>query len=53
MVKFHEADVRIYRNVFVCRRCKLKLRSPNMKVLAGKIKCQKCGRKALRPVRKK
>ncbi|MBS3110385.1 50S ribosomal protein L40e [Candidatus Woesearchaeota archaeon] len=53
MVKFPEAQARIYRNVFVCRRCKLKLRSPNMKILAGKVKCKKCGGRALRPVRLK
>ena len=53
MVKFPEAQARIYRNVFVYRRCKLKLRSPNMKILAGKVKCKKCGGRALRPVRLK
>jgi len=53
LVKFPEAQARIYRNVFVCRRCKLKLRSPNMKILAGKVKCKKCGGRALRPVRLK
>jgi len=53
MVKFPEADERIYRNVFVCRRCKIRIKSPNMKVIAGKVKCRKCGGTALRPVRKK
>ncbi len=53
MVKFPEADERIYRNVFVCRRCKTRIKSPNMKVIAGKVKCRKCGGRALRPVRKK
>jgi len=53
MVKFHEADARMFRNVFVCKRCKTKIRASNMKVIQGKISCKKCGRKALRAVRKK
>lgn len=55
MVKFPEAQARLYRNVFVCRVCKSKLRSPMMKVLAGKISCKKCGApsKCLRIARKK
>ena len=53
MAKFPEADARRFKNIFVCRRCKSKIRAPNMKVLAGKIKCRKCSTKALRTVRKK
>ncbi len=53
MVKFPEAEKRLYKNVFVCKSCKTKLRAPNMKVLAGKVKCKKCDAPHLRPVRKK
>lgn len=53
MVKFPEAATRKFKNVFVCRKCKSKVRAPNMKVIAGKVKCRKCNSKALRPVRKK
>ncbi len=53
MVKFPEAELRLMKNIFVCRRCKRKVRAPNMKVIAGKVKCRKCNGKALRPVRKK
>lgn len=53
MVKFAEAEARFFRNMFVCRRCKSKVRAPNLKVVQGKIGCRKCGSKALRPVRKK
>jgi ribosomal protein L40E len=53
MVKFQEAEARLFRNIFVCKVCKSKIRAPSMKVLAGKIKCRKCGSKALRNVRKK
>ncbi|MBI3033786.1 hypothetical protein HYY72_01370 [Candidatus Woesearchaeota archaeon] len=53
MVKFQEAEARLLRNVFVCRKCKSKLRAPNLKVVQGKVNCRKCGGKALRSVRKK
>ncbi len=53
MVKFPEAQVRMYKNVFVCRRCKTKIRAPTLKVIAGKIKCRKCAGKILRPIKKK
>ena len=53
MGKFAEAEKRLIQNIFVCRRCKSKMRTPNRKVLAGKVHCRKCGTKALRPMRKK
>lgn len=53
MVKFPEAQARLYKNVFVCRRCKRKNRTDNMKVIAREVKCRYCNDKALRPVRKK
>ena len=53
MVKFAEADARKFRNIFVCRRCKTKIRGPNVKVLKGKVKCRRCNGKVFRAVRKK
>ena len=53
MVKFQEAEARLFRNMFVCRKCKSKIRAPNMKVIQGKISCRKCGSSQLKPVRKK
>jgi ribosomal protein L40E len=53
MVKFPEAQARLYKNVFVCRNCKTKIRAPGAKIRAGKIHCRKCNGKALRAVRKK
>ena len=53
MAKFAEAHARLFKNIFVCRRCKSKIRAPNTKILAGKIKCRKCNNKKLRPARKK
>lgn len=53
MAKFPEADARLFRNIFVCRKCKNKVRASNMKVLAGKVKCRSCNSDALRTIRKK
>lgn len=53
MVKFPEADTRMFKNKFVCKKCKRTVRAPNLKVIAGKIRCRKCDSKALRTVRKK
>lgn len=54
MVKrvFPEATKRLFHRVFVCRVCKSKIRADMAKVRAGKVKCRKCGSRALRPKRK-
>ncbi len=54
MVKkiFPEAIERLYNRVFVCRKCKSKIRTDYSKVKAKKVKCRKCGSKDLRPKRK-
>ena len=52
MVKFPEAEVRKFRNVFICRRCKTKIKSPNMKIIQGKVSCRRCNNKAFKAVRK-
>ncbi len=53
MVKFAEAEARKFHNVFVCRNCKQKLRASNLKVLAGRVTCKRCGSHKFRSVRKK
>ncbi|HLD00141.1 MAG TPA: 50S ribosomal protein L40e [Candidatus Nanoarchaeia archaeon] len=53
MVKFEEAGARLLKNVFVCRNCKSKIRSPSLKVSQGKVKCRKCKSRKLKPKRKK
>jgi Zn finger protein HypA/HybF involved in hydrogenase expression len=53
MAKFEEANVRFFKNVFVCKNCKHKIRAPQLKVLAGKISCRSCSSKALRVKKKK
>jgi len=53
LVKFPEAEARLFHNIFICKKCKSKIRAPNLKVSEGKVSCRKCGSKALRSVRKK
>ena len=51
MVKkaFPEAMHRLFNRVFVCKVCKSKIRADPRKVREEKIKCRKCGSRALRP----
>ena len=53
MVKFPEADLRMFKNVFVCRNCKTKIKAPTLKVLAEKVTCKNCGGHRFRTLRKK
>jgi len=53
LVKFPEAQARLFKNKFVCKNCKAVIRAPNMSVIQGKIKCRRCNSKALRPSRKR
>ena len=43
---------RLYRNVFICRRCNAKNRSEASKVKEKTVACRKCGYKGLRPKHK-
>lgn len=52
MVKFKEASARMFRNVYICKKCKTKIRTTPQKVMFGLAKCRRCGHKALRSVRK-
>jgi predicted RNA-binding Zn-ribbon protein involved in translation (DUF1610 family) len=47
------AQNRMFMNVFVCRDCNKKIRTQTVRILAGKIKCPRCGRHAFRPIKKK
>jgi len=53
MAKIPEATNRMFKNVFVCKKCQTKVKSKPIKILEGKIKCRKCGRNAFRPLKKK
>jgi len=53
MAKIAEAQNRMYKNVFVCKECQSKIRSEPLKILEGKVKCRKCGKRKFRPLKKK
>lgn len=53
MAKIPAAQNRLFKNIFVCRKCKSKIRVQPSKVMEGKAKCRKCKSKYLRPIRKK
>ena len=53
MAKIHEAQNRLFKNVFVCKNCKSKVKADVQKILKGKVLCRKCGKKAFRPLKKK
>ncbi len=51
--KLPAAQARLYHNMFVCKKCKAKMRAEPRKILEGKIRCRKCLKNAFRPVKKK
>ena len=53
MAKFEEANTRMFKNVFICRKCKSKIKAPNMKIIAKKISCRACACKDFKVKRKK
>ncbi len=53
MAKIQEASNRLFKNIFVCKKCQTKIRAEPQKILRGKVKCRKCSRSAFRPLRKK
>ncbi|MEX0921004.1 MAG: hypothetical protein WDZ62_01950 [Candidatus Pacearchaeota archaeon] len=53
MAKILEAQNRIFKNVFVCKKCQTKIKSDPQKILKGKVKCRKCKKTAFRPLKRK
>lgn len=51
--KIPVAQKRMFHNVFVCKKCKKKIRSQPFRIIAGKVKCPRCDSRAFRTVRKK
>ena len=52
MVRIPEASARLYKNMFICLKCKHKQRGDPAKFRDKKILCRKCGNKDFRPKRK-
>jgi ribosomal protein L40E len=53
MAKIQSAMDRLFKNVFVCKRCSTKIRADPKKIIEKKVRCRKCGGKNFRPKRKK
>ena len=53
MAKIPAAQARLFKNVFVCKKCGTKIKAEPKKILEGKVKCRKCKKKAFRPVKRK
>ena len=53
MAKILEAQNRLFKNMFVCKKCQSKMRADPQKILKGKVRCRKCGKGAFRPLKKK
>ena len=53
MAKIPEAMNRLYKDVFICKNCKTKIRSEAKRVISGKVRCRKCKGRAFRAVKKK
>lgn len=51
--KLPAAQARLYKNMFVCKNCKAKLRADPRKILEKKVRCRKCLKRDFRPVRRK
>ncbi len=52
MAKFKEAIGRLFSNVYVCRKCKSKVRAPIQSIIAKKVKCRRCQSKNFRPIKR-
>lgn len=52
MAKIPEATERLFHNIFVCKRCKTKIRAQSIKIIARKVSCRKCGGKSFRAIKK-
>jgi ribosomal protein L40E len=50
--KFPEAEARLFARVYICMHCGARIKADAMKVKAGKIKCRKCRRRELRPIKR-
>lgn len=53
MAKILEAHNRLFKNIFVCKKCHRKIRAEPQKILKGKVKCRGCKKSSFRPLRKK
>ncbi len=53
MVRFPEAIKRLYTRVFVCRKCKTKIKARVAQIISKRLSCKRCGGKSFRPIKSK
>ena len=53
MAKIPAAQSRLFKNIFICKRCSTKVRADSRKIIEGRVKCRACAGKAFRQKRKK
>lgn len=53
MAKIPAAQTRLFKNVFVCKKCKTKIRASAIKIAEKKVKCRRCKGRAFRPIKRK
>jgi len=51
--KILAAQARLFKNVFVCRKCNQKIRSDSLKVINKEVACRRCKSKSFRPIKSK
>lgn len=51
--KIPAAQNRLFKNIFICKRCNQKMKLEPLKILSGKVSCRKCKGKDFRTIRKK
>ena len=51
--KIPVAQKRLFGGIYVCKKCKKKIRSQSVRILAGKVKCPRCDGKSFRTIKKK
>lgn len=51
-MKIQEAENRLWKRIWICKKCKSKIRADGAKIRAGKVLCRKCGYNQFRPKHK-
>ncbi len=53
MAKIQIATDRVFKNVFICKKCGTKIRADPKKIIEKKVKCRKCKGKNFRQKKRK
>tara|TARA_Y100000310_G_scaffold316869_1_gene369092 strand:- start:165 stop:326 length:162 start_codon:yes stop_codon:yes gene_type:complete len=52
MAKLAVAQARLFKNVFLCKHCGVKIQVEPKKILDGKVRCRRCGKSVFRAMKK-